>query len=90
MAVRTTMITLAGLFLSLVQPDALAETVSPPADRFQYSGRWNFDNPAQTRVSWQGPTMRFAFDGTAFGNSYAYQVCETGGGNCSEEQTVNP
>jgi hypothetical protein len=52
MTVRTTMITLAGLFISLVQPDALAETVSPPDDRFQYSGRWNFDNPAQPRVSW--------------------------------------
>jgi lysophospholipase L1-like esterase len=30
----------------------------------QYSGRWNFDQPAEPRVGWQGSTVRTRFTGT--------------------------
>jgi len=65
MTMKTIMIVLSSLLFGLVQVDVLAATVVPPDSRFQYSGRWNFDNPSQPKISWQGSSIRFAFNGTA-------------------------
>ncbi len=42
-----------------------AETIDPTNTNIQYSGRWNFDNPSEPTVSWQGSTILIKFDGTS-------------------------
>jgi hypothetical protein len=60
---------------------------------------WTGANTANVQIRRNGSTVATtANDGAwrgivrkAAGNSYTYQVCETGvGGDCSDEVTVNP
>lgn len=56
-----------GLALSTMLLPTAADAqnvISPDNPNIQYSGRWNFDNPTQPWVAWQGSTITVKFDGT--------------------------
>jgi PKD repeat protein/lysophospholipase L1-like esterase len=42
-----------------------ATIIEPSNPNIQYSGRWNFDNPAEPTVAWQGSTILVKFNGTS-------------------------
>ncbi len=58
------LITIASLALLASTPSWAQNTISPDDPNIQYSGRWNFDNPVEPWVGWQGSTITVKFTGT--------------------------
>ncbi|GMG86143.1 SGNH/GDSL hydrolase family protein [Biformimicrobium ophioploci] len=69
---------LATLLFMVVATPASAITVSPDDSAIRYTGRWNFDNPLEPWIGWQGSTIEIQFKGTSIsadlhpGNSHEY------------------
>jgi lysophospholipase L1-like esterase len=70
---------ISALALSFLCAHSHAITVAPDNADLRYTGRWNFDNPAQPWVAWQGSTIEIQFTGASSitadinpGNSHEY------------------
>ena len=58
-----------SLLAALSMP-SLAAFVDPSNTNIQYTGRWNFDNPSEPWVAWQGSSIKIRFDGTRLAGDF--------------------
>ncbi|MBN8431298.1 hypothetical protein JF535_10600 [Microbulbifer salipaludis] len=69
---------LVALLLIVTAIPASALTVSPDDSGIRYTGRWNFDNPQEPWIGWQGSTIEIQFQGSSIsadlnpGDSHEY------------------
>jgi len=61
---------LSALSAALLSSCALAVPVQPSDPNIQYTGRWNFDNPNEPWVGWQGSSIKIKFNGTSVSGEF--------------------